>query len=378
MLRRFFQSTGKAPGAQAMQDALGVLEAKAHFDGPQHEVHVRVAHVGGKIYVDLANDSWQAVEITASGWQVVADPPVKFRRPRGLAAMPTPRPGGNLDDLRPFINCRDEDWPLVVAWLLGAYSSGPYPIMTLQGEQETAKSFVANALKTLVDPGLAPLRTAPRDVRDLMISASNSWSLSFNNLSSIPPWLSDGLCSLSTGGGLSTRELYSDDNETILDAMRPVILNGIDSLVSRADLADRAILLELPQIEDGRRRPEKALWKAFKAAQPGILGAVFKALSAALANVHGVKLPELPRMADFAIWVVAAEPALPWKPGAFLAAYTRNRAVVVENSLEGDVVAVAVRSFMEHQQPWEGTPTELLNELTDVAGGRRGPRRPIL
>ena len=361
---RFYRAQGKPPGGQALHDTLDLLAAQARFDGQEHEVYVRVAHTGSKIYIDLANESWQAIEITFQGWQVVARPPVKFRRPRGIAPMPTPEMGGTLNDLRPFINCRDEDWPLVVAWIIGALSPGPYPIMTLQGEQGTAKSFVAKVLKTLVDPGHAPLRTAPRDVRDLMISAANSWSLSFNNLSGIPPWLSDGLCSLATGGGLSTRELYSDDNETIFDAMRPLILNGIDSLVSRGDLADRAILLQLPRIEKGRRLSEKKLWRAFKAAQPGILGAVFNALSAALANVHGVKLPELPRMADFATWIVAAEPALPWEPGTFLDVYSRNRAAVVEHSLEGDVVAVAVRLLMaDREEAWEGAPSGLLEAL---------------
>jgi hypothetical protein len=363
LLRRFFQATGKAPGSQAMQDALGVLEAQAHFDGPEHEVYVRVAHVDGKIYIDLANKYWLGVEITPQGWRVVDNPPVKFRRPRGLAAMPTPQPGGSLDDLRAYINCRPEDWPLVVAWILGAFSLGPYPIMIFQGGQGTAKSTMAKILKNMVDPGHTPQRATPKDIRDLMIAASNSWCLSFDNLSSIPPWLSDAFCRISTGGGLSTRELYSDDDETILDAMRPQILNGMDSLVSRGDLAERAILLDLPRIQPGDRRCEKALWAEFKAARPGILGAVFNVLAAALANVNVVKLEESPRMADFAVWVVAAEPALPCKPGTFLNAYSRNQAVVVEHSLEGDVVAVAVRAFMAERDIWEGSPSDLLEAL---------------
>jgi hypothetical protein len=73
-------------------------------------------------------------------------------------------------------------------------------------------------------------------------------------------------------------------------------------------------------------------------------------------------------MADFATWVVAAEPALPLETGTFLAAYTRNRATVVEHSLEGDPVAVALRKFMECREEWKGTATDLLGELTDVAG----------
>jgi hypothetical protein len=360
---RFYKAHGKTPGGTALQDTLDQLAAQAQFDGPELEVYVRIAHMNGKVYVDLANESWRAVEITPQNWRVVDNPPVKFRRPRGLAPMVTPEPGGNLADLKPFINCQEEDWPLVVAWIIGAYSPGPYPIMIFQGEQGTAKSTTARVLKNMVDPGHSPQRAAPRHVQDLMISASNSWCLSFDNLSKLPPWLSDCFCRLATGGGLSTRELYSDDNETILDAMRPMILNGIDSLVSRADLASRAILLELPQIKEKHRRREVDLWKAFAAALPGILGAVFKAVSAALANVHGVKLPESPRMADFATWIVAAEPALPWEPGTFLDVYSGNRAAVVEHSLEGDVVAVAVRLLMEDRETWEGAPSDLLEAL---------------
>ena len=276
---RFYQATSKAPGTQAMQDALGGLNARARFDGPEHEVHVRVAHVDGKIYVDLADNQWQVVEITTSGWQVVKDPPVKFRRPRGLAPMPTPQPGGSLADLRSFINCRDEDFPLVVAWLTGAYSTGPYPLMVLQGEQGCAKSTAARVLKSLVDAGSTPLRTVPREERDLLISASNSWCLSVDNLSGIPPWLSDGLCRLSTGGGMSTRELYSDADEIILDAMRPFILNGIDSLTERQDLADRALIVNLPQIPREERRTEKGFWSDLEDVRPLIFGALLDTAS---------------------------------------------------------------------------------------------------
>jgi hypothetical protein len=364
----FYKANGKPPGGQALQDTLDFFAAQARFDGQEHEVHVRVAHTGGRLYVDLANDGWQAVEVSPKGWKVVDRPPVKFRRPRGLAPLPMPNPGGSLDDLRPFVNCREEDWPLIVAWILGAFSPGPYPAMIFQGEQGSAKSTTARILKSLVDPSHTPQRAAPREIRDLMISAANSWCLSFDNLSHLKDWLSDGFCRLATGGGLSTRELYSDADETILDAMRPLILNGIDSLVSRADLADRAILLELPRIGDDGRQREVNLWQAFEKVSPGILGAIFTALSAAMENITKVKLPRLPRMADFATWVVAAEPALPWPPGAFLAAYIQNRAAVVEHSLESDPVAVVLRKFMESREEWEGTATELLGELSDVAG----------
>jgi hypothetical protein len=45
-------------------------------------------------------------------------------------------------------------------------------------------------------------RTAPKKEEDILIAASNSWIVSFDNLSSIPQALSDAFCRLSTGGGI--------------------------------------------------------------------------------------------------------------------------------------------------------------------------------
>jgi hypothetical protein len=83
-VRAFFEKYGRPPGAQALQDALGLLEARAQFDGPEQEVHVRVADHEGVIYIDLANDRWEAVQIRAGGWRAVSieDTSVRFRRPR--------------------------------------------------------------------------------------------------------------------------------------------------------------------------------------------------------------------------------------------------------------------------------------------------------
>jgi hypothetical protein len=207
------------------------------------------------------------------------------------------------------------------------------------------------------------LKTAPRDERDLMIAATNSWLLAFDNLSRVESWLSDALCRLSTGGGFSTRELYTNDEEIIFEATRPQILTGIDRISSRHDLIDRSIITVLPVILESERREEKELWRGFEAARPRILGALCDAVSCALLNIESIKLDRLPRMADFAKWVTAAEPALPWRPGEFMQAYTGNQSEAICLALDSDVIACAVRQFMEDKHQWEGTPTDLLAGL---------------
>ncbi|MEJ5330615.1 MAG: hypothetical protein WHT07_10735 [Desulfobaccales bacterium] len=360
---RFYRAHGKPAGGQALQDAIDLVAARAIYDGPEVSTFVRVAHIGDRVYVDLADAEWRAVEISPEGWRVVERPTVKFLRPRGMASLPVPEPGDSLAVLRPFVNCQDEEWPLVVAWLVGALSRGPYPILMLQGEQGSAKTTTARVLKALIDPSMAPQRAAPRNQRDLMISAANSWVLSFDNLSGLEKWLSNAFCRLATGGGLGTRELYSDADEVLFDAMRPLILNGIDSVAEKGDLAQREILINCPYIPKEARKPEARFWAEFNATRPLILGALFTAVSTALANRNRVNLQGLPRMADFAEWVTAAEPALPWEPGTFLAAYDSNEAQTSEEALEADPVAMAVLALMKDREVWQGTASELLDAL---------------
>jgi hypothetical protein len=82
-------------------------------------------------------------------------------------------------------------------------------------------------------------------------------------------------------------------------------LNGIEDVISRPDLSDRAISLTLNQIGEVQRRPEAELWREFEIARPRILGAVLDAMVHGLRTLGGVQLERLPRMADFALWAAA-------------------------------------------------------------------------
>ncbi len=216
-----------------------------------------------------------------------------------MLAQPTPQTGGNLSDLKRFINIRDEDFPLIAAWLVAAFRPHhPFPVLTFNGEQGSAKSTSARVLRSLIDPNQAALRTLPRDERDLMIAATNGWLVALDNLSSIRGWLSDALCRLSTGGGFATRQLHADDDEMIFDAMRPILLNGIEELATRSDLLDRAIIVTLPIITEESRREASEVWREFEIARPSLFGALLDAIS------------EAPKRGDAAREPVAAERAV--------------------------------------------------------------------
>ncbi|WP_394836273.1 hypothetical protein LVJ94_05115 [Pendulispora rubella] len=363
--REFYKDFGKIPGGQAKSDALSTLEGLAVHDGPRRDVHRRTAEAGNAIFIDLGNDAREMVEVTGDGWRIVTKAPIKFLRPKTLHALPRPVSGGSVDELRTFFNLKDEShFKLLVAWLVAALRPrGPYPILCLQAEHGAGKSTATRFARELVDPNPSPIRSAPREMRDLAIESNSSHVLAYDNLSGLPVWLSDALCRVSTGGGFATRGLFTDDEEIIFDAVRPIILNGIDDIATRADLADRSLLIALSRIPPDERRPEKELIAGFQEAKPRIFGALLTGLSGALAREPSVKLSALPRMADFVIFATAAERAFGWKDGEFYAAYIENQQQAIAASLEANAVASAIMELLDKQFEWSGKATDLLKEL---------------
>jgi hypothetical protein len=323
--QRHYEATQTAASAAVINSALDLFEAQAHFEGPERAVHVRLAEHGGHIYLDLADDYWRAVEIGPSGWRVIGSAPVRFRRAAGMLPLPVPQRGGSIEELASFLNLPSRnDFVLVVAWLLALRAGGPYPLLAISGEQGSAKTVLSKLLKDLVDPNVAPVRALAREERDLVIAANNSHILAFDNLSGLPHALSDAFCRVATGASFGLRQLYTDADEVLFQAARPILLNGIDDVIGRSDLADRALFLTLPPIADRQRRVERQLWREFEVARPRILGSLLDAAVHGLRNVEGIHLEEPPRMADFALWATACETAF-WPAGTFTQAYQANR-----------------------------------------------------
>ena len=366
MAGAFYDHFRTTVGSTAIDDALRVVEAETRSSGPEEQVHSRVAEgPDNAVYIDLVNDKWEAVKVTKSGWKVVAQPPVHFIRKPGMRALPRPLPGGTLEELRYFINVDGEGFVLLMAWLIGTYCPwGPYAILQLQGEHGSAKSTTGECLQNLSDPNKGKLRATPRSERDLAISAQNGWLLAFDNLSWIEPWLSDALCRISTGGGLAVRTLYSDDEEQIFFACRPILMNGIEELGTRPDLLDRTLMVTLPTIEPEHRKDKRTMTDEFEAAWPRLFGSVLDAVSLALRNYSRVDLPHLERMADFVKWSAGASPAFGGQE-ALLDALKNNAARLSALSVESNPVADAIIGLLREHGRWEGNAKKLLDDLDE-------------
>jgi hypothetical protein len=381
----YFRERQILPSEGFIRRLLGALEAFARFEGGTPPVFVRIGSDGessnSRNYIDLGDQSGQAVEYSDAGWSIVEKPGVCFWRPDGLLPLPSPSREGSIELLRPYVNLTEEDFRLLVVWMAAAIRPcGPYPILVLYGEQGSAKSTLSRIIRLLIDPQSAPLRSEPRDTRDLICTAVSGWLLAYDNISTISPWLSDGLCVLATGGGTSARSSITNHQAAIY-TQRPIILNGIEEFVKRGDLSDRSVFLELPSIDPRQRRREDEFWRSFREHQPQILGGLLDAVVGGLRELPSVKLPALPRMADFAAFAEAIGCALGWKAGTVLADYNANRLSATSAQIEESLVATALLQGGPEVVNWYGTATELLEELSNMVGKKvassaRWPKSP--
>ncbi|GAA1980421.1 ATP-binding protein [Nocardiopsis rhodophaea] len=349
---------GQVPSQTALADALTVLEGQA-ADAPPEPVHLRIARHGAGVVVDLGTPDGACVLATPTGWEWRPVSPVLFRRTGLTSPLPDPERGKDgLVLLRELVNADESAFRLLVGWLVAALIPDiPHPVLAFKGEQGTGKSTAAKMAVNLVDPSPAPLRSMPRDVKSWAVTASASWVICLDNVSTIAPWLSDTLCKAVTGDGLVDRALYSDDDVTVLSFRRALAMTSIDTGTLAGDLSERLLTVELQPIPRERRRPDAEVIDAYDQARPVILGALLDLLCDVLAELPSLTLGELPRMADFARVLGALDKARGWST---LDTYTHASETVAADLLDGEPFGRAVVDYVEARGQWSGTVGDLL------------------
>lgn len=365
----------------AIDDARTVICGVGSQRGLIEPVFIRVGKSAESIVVDLNDQQHRVVEITALGWSIKDKSPVKFIRPASALALSEPKRGGGFSKIFGVLNVSERDRVLCAGWLLSSLQpDGPYFHANFIGEQGTGKSGACRFLRNLIDPSTVPLRRGTTEERSLWVAAALNRVLAFENLSAIPSWLSDALCSMSTGGGYSSRQLYSDSDETIFSAKRPVLLNGIVDVVHRPDLAERTIRIELEPIPKNLRRTEADLNKHFIAIAPEALGALFDSVSFGLSRLDSFQVGGLPRMADASRWIEACLPKLGFAAGSFLEALERHEHESAESILDGVPIAQALKRLVADEAYWYGPAGDLLSALgqlsPDDSRQREWPKHP--
>lgn len=249
-------------------------------------IWVRFGEAYGKRYLNLADDANTIVEIDANGWRVATDAPVIFRR--GICQeLPLPK-RGKIEDFCAFLNVQKDDMPFVLAWMVTAmyFPEQQCPILLLDGQAGSGKSSALKTIMGTIDPKVAILGGLPENESDLIAATYSAGAASFDNLSSIAK-MSDQLCRLSTGGGLSKRRLWTDNESVNYRAMKPLLLAGIDPTFYKQDLSERIMRVTLKKpdeyMEDEKfnetLEKDRAVW----------LGAILDLVSLCIREVPDVR-----------------------------------------------------------------------------------------
>lgn len=369
----YYSITGLGCNRNALADAVATLTAQAKFEGESYPVYLRVGMTADdaddaspgtlhRIEIDTGNAEWDCIRISTDEIKVTK-PSCRFKR----AGKPLPLPAIGEPDfglIWKYLSIPENQRPLVAAFMLAALRpTGPFPALVSQGEQGSTKSTLCKVVKRFIDPSASPLRSPPREGRDLQVAAMNSWLPAWDNLSYLSPDLSDDLCRLATGTAMASRRLYSDHDEVLVELQRPTIINGIEDLTTRPDLASRSLVIEC-QVPETRKR-ESDFWREIEQDAPQIFAGLLAGVQQALKHQHEQPATAI-RMADLAAWANAGETALGFEQGAFIEAYAENQQGALTAGLEVSPVGQAVKGFMQNRSEWQGSASELIAEMERV------------
>ncbi|MCC6131427.1 MAG: bifunctional DNA primase/polymerase [Acidobacteria bacterium] len=381
----YYKSRQKAPSADQIGSALNVIGYLAD-EGPRHDLEVRFTVDDGKVWIDLADDSGRAYCADENGWNLTQPGRPMFRRHPHMLPLPEAVRGGSIQELRPFLNLAgDTDWILLRGWLPTIpLVDIPRAGLSLAGPAGSGKTSLACLLRSCWDPSSAQALRIRNEETELAQLLWKHAVAPFDNLTHVSQSVSDLLCQAITGGAFSKRELFSDSDDVIFAFRRAVILTGISHSAEAEDLLDRLMLVNLKKIPPSKKREERQLWGDFRKAHPRILGGLLDALVGAMREYPRQAGTAVARMADFCRWACSADAFLgrdahpvrdedPKELPKFLDVYLANTKEKAEEVAEADVVARAVRAFMEERQDWQGSPTDLYGALAKLVPDRDKP-----
>ncbi len=358
-------ATGKTYKTSNVHEMLATLESESLIEGNEHQLFNRVAYYKKSICYDLGNG--KITRIGPKDWKTV-EAPVLFRRYHHHKEQLAPATDGDPWQVFVFFNIAEAHQLLTLVLLISYLIPDiPHPIFHPHGAHGSGKSTLCMMIKDLIDPSNLTSVFASKNKSEHIRQISRHHILIFDNVSKIDSEMSDILCMACTGGGMSKRALYTNDDDIIYNFKNCIGLNGINLLITKPDLLDRTILLHLKRISKKKRKEETEIWRHFEKAKTEILGGMFSVLVKAMAIHPTVKLKRLPRMADFATWGYAIAEALEEGLGKqFLRDYESNVKLQHAEVLQNNSLCLAVKLLMESTDYWEDTVKSTYEELSRI------------
>jgi hypothetical protein len=365
------------------------LQAEAEMAGKYVNVYYRVAPCQDGIEIDLGDETHTRVRVTTGKVEVIKQGSETFFY-RSASALPMTLPSDtcNINKLYPYLNMHESSKILFIAWLTYTLAHpklpiSKYVILVLQGNQGSGKSSLCkNIILPLIDPSSIGVQMMPTTIKDLAIAVNRKHVVCFDNVRSLSHATADGLCVAATGGTLTSRQLYSDDEQAAIPLHCAIVLNGIHSFIDQSDLAQRCLPIELKQISESDRKSEKQLTQQLNADLPEIMRGLLDLIAAIFTYLPTVEVTNPERMIDFVHWLAAMEKAMNVPEGVYQAEFSDAIHQGQLDSLLDNTLASAVVDFANAEGDWFGTPAQLLHELNHTVDkntqrDREWPLNPI-
>jgi hypothetical protein len=372
------KNCGKVVSSEAITNAVQVLQAKAEYTGQSFPMHLRLAWHNGDIYYDMTDEKWQSIKISEDNWELLSHTPAPlFIRYNQIPQANPDRSyvNGIFDRFLELTNLTEDEIGnriLLKVYIVSLFIPEiPHSMLILHGEKGSTKSTLQTLIKLLVDPSKPSLLTIHKDRTEFIQQLGHNYVAYYDNVKNTPDWLSDEACKAITGIGQTKRKLYSDDDDVVYEYKRCLGFNGINLSLTEPDALDRSIMIELERIRKEARRVESEIIADFLKLKPMLLGYIFDILVKALQIKPTIKLNDLPRMADFALWGEAISRAMGYKDLQFINAYYENIGKQNIEAIENHPLGRAITKFYDEEiesiGSWEGTPAELLGRLEIIA-----------
>ena len=383
LARLFYEKNrNKVVNSESITNAIQVIQAKAEYEGRTIPLSLRVAWHNGDIYHDMSNEKWQCLKISQQDWEVLSHAPFPLFVRFNQTSQAEPDRNFEPDVFDKFMELtnlkQDQDRILLKVYIVSLFVPDiPHGMLILHGEKGSAKSTLQTLIKLLVDPGKPTLLTVHNDRTEFVQQLAHNHVAYYDNVKVTPGWLSDEACKAVTGIGQTKRKLYSDDDDIVYEYKRCLGFNGINISLTEPDALDRSLMIELDRISKEDRRIESDIISEFTKLKPKLLGYIFDTLVKVLQIKPSVKLNDLPRMADFALWGEAIARAMDYRDLEFIQAYYENIGKQNIEAIENHPLGQAVAKFYEEEindkskTSWEGQPAKLLEQLEIVAQRHR-------
>ena len=362
--KRWLVNNGNDLKYKDAKNAIDNLRAKAEFDEivEEREICTRIGCNAGKIYLCLYDKEHRVIEIDAEGWRIIDEykAPVLFI-PSSSGAIPIPERGGSINDLREFMNVNDDDFRLIVGWLLA--SLNPYvdrPILWVNGEKGYGKTELTNLLKKLIDPDATGALAPVDSVRDFKVIASSRYIVGLDNISKITKKWSDTFCRMVTGISFVSRKLYTDSTTFSVKSHNSLIINGKNLMPTYDDLEDRCFCITLQKLDKTNRKSKEKIRASFDEKRPKILGAFLDAVSAALKNSEYNKDIDA-RMLDTCRFIIKAADtgSLPFSDDDFIATIMKKRDETNFCEISSEPLANIIYAMVEEKLKTEDNAAEI-------------------